>query len=168
HLPTGVLHFWRHCAGVAGYVGDLRDGSFWFSRHNSDTPTGVIDRETAIAVLRDTPVHPVLDTSWVSRPIALYELVPNGRWRRGHTVVIGDAAHALSPAAGRGATSAIEDAIILAKHLREHAYRVPAALKSFTASRRLIAHAAYRPTPGQRPVSVAAHELNLTGDSNGR
>ncbi|MGB8996926.1 MAG: NAD(P)/FAD-dependent oxidoreductase, partial [Pseudonocardiaceae bacterium] len=110
HLPTGVLHFWRHSEGVAGYVGDLRDGSFWFSRHNSDTPTDVIDQETAIAVLRDTPVHAVLDTSWVSRSIALYALAPKGRWHRGHTVVIGDAAHALSPAAGRGATSAIEDA----------------------------------------------------------
>jgi 2-polyprenyl-6-methoxyphenol hydroxylase-like FAD-dependent oxidoreductase len=25
HVPTGVLHFWRHSGGVAGYVGDLRD-----------------------------------------------------------------------------------------------------------------------------------------------
>lgn len=165
HLPTGVLHFWRHSEGVAGYVGDLRDGSFWFSRHNSDTPTGVIDQETAIAALRDTPVHAVLDTSWVSRSIALYELAPEGRWHRGRTVVIGDAAHALSPAAGRGATSAIEDAIILAKDLRERAYCVPEALKSFTASRRPIAKATYRPTPGQRPVSVTAHELDLTGHS---
>jgi len=165
HLPTGVLHFWRHSEGVAGYVGDLRDGSFWFSRHNSDTPTDVIDQESAIAALRATPVQAVLDTSWMSRSIALYELAPTGRWHRGHTVVIGDAAHALSPAAGRGATSAIEDAIILAKHLRECAYYVPEALKFFTARRRRIAKAAYRPTPGQRPVSVTAHELDLTGDS---
>jgi salicylate hydroxylase len=165
HLPTGVLHFWRHSEGVAGYVGDLRDGSFWFNRHNSDTPADVIDREAAIAALRNTPVHAVLDASWVSRSIALYDLTPEGRWHRGHTVVIGDAAHALSPAAGRGATSAIEDAIILAKHLRERAYCVPEALKSFTAGRRPIANAAYRPTPGQRPISVTAGELDLTGDS---
>ncbi len=120
------------------------------SRRNSDTPTDVIDHETAIATLRATPVQAVLDTSWVSRQIALYELVPEGPWHRGHTVVIGDAAHALSPAAGRGATSAIEDAIILVKHLRERACCVPEALESFTASRRPIARAAYRPTPGQR------------------
>jgi salicylate hydroxylase len=163
-LPTGVLHFWRHFEGVVGYVGDLRDGSFWFSRHDSDTPTDVIEQETAIAVLRDTPVQSVLDTSWVSRPIALYELAPKGTWHRGHTVVIGDAAHALSPAAGRGATSAIEDAILLATHLRECVGRVPEALESFTARRRPIAKAGYRPTPGQRPVSVTAHELDLTGD----
>jgi len=163
-LPPGVLHFWRHCQGVAGYVGDLQDGSFWFSRHNSDTPTDVLNRDIALMALRDTPVHVVLDTSWVSRSIALYDLVPTGTWHRGHTVVIGDAAHALSPAAGRGATSAIEDAIILAKHLRERAYCVPEALRSFTASRRPIAKAAYRPTPGRPPVSVTAGDLNLTGE----
>ena len=97
-------------------------------------------------------MHEVLDTSsWVSSPIALYELDPSGIWHRNHTVLIGDAAHALSPAAGRGATSAIEDAIILAKNLRDHAYRIREALESFTADRRPIALATYRPTPVSDP-----------------
>ncbi|WP_342216221.1 FAD-dependent monooxygenase, partial [Nocardia abscessus] len=43
---------------------------------------------------------------------------PEGNWHNADTVLIGDAAHAVSPAAGRGATSAIEDAIVLAKTLR--------------------------------------------------
>jgi hypothetical protein len=121
----------------------------------------------AITASRDTPIHTVLDTSWVSRSIALYELTPAGAWQRGHTVVIGDASHAVSSAAGRGATSAIEDAIVFAKHLRERAYCVPEALNSFTGSRRPIAKAAYLPSPGQRPVSVTAYELNVTGDRIG-
>ncbi|WP_281181850.1 FAD-dependent monooxygenase [Nocardia vaccinii] len=41
-------------------------------------------------------------------------MVPEGAWRRGRIVIIGDAAHAVSPAAGRGSTSAIEDALVLA------------------------------------------------------
>ncbi|HJT03041.1 MAG TPA: NAD(P)/FAD-dependent oxidoreductase [Tepidiformaceae bacterium] len=162
-LPTGVLHFWRHHGGVVGYVADSRDGSFWFSRYNSDTPTLTVDLRTMTAPLRDTPVHEVLDTSsWVSGPIALYDLDPNGIWHQEHTVLIGDAAHALSPAAGRGATSAIEDAIILAKNLRQHAYRVRAALECFTANRRPIALATYRPVPGQRRVAISAEQLDLT------
>jgi salicylate hydroxylase len=160
-LATGVLHFWSHLKGVAGCVTNPRDGSFWFARHNSDTPADVIGQETAIAELRDTPVHAVLNTSQISRPIALYELAPEGIWHQGGTVVIGDAAHALSPAAGRGATSAIEDAIVLARHLRQRAFRVSEALETFAAERRPIARAAYRPMPGQRPVSVTADQLNL-------
>jgi 2-polyprenyl-6-methoxyphenol hydroxylase-like FAD-dependent oxidoreductase len=169
-LPTGVLHFWRHHNGVVGYVADARDGSFWFSRYNSDSPSLRVDLHTMTAALRDTPVREILDAScWASNPIALYELDPNGRWHRDHTVLIGDAAHALSPAAGRGATSAIEDAVILARHLREHAYRVGEALESFTTNRRPIALATYQPTHGQRPATISAHELNLTaGRSQGQ
>ncbi|GAA3047798.1 FAD-dependent monooxygenase [Pseudonocardia yunnanensis] len=161
-LPTGVLHFWRHRNGVAGYVGDARDGSFWFCRHQSDSPTATIELPTMIAPLRDTPVHSVLDSSSVSRPIALYDLDPTDVWHRGHTVVIGDAAHALSPAAGRGATSSIEDAIILARYLRQSQFAVRQALESFTSNRRPVALAAYRPSPGQRPIAATAEDLDLT------
>ncbi len=38
-------------------------------------------------------------------------------WHRGRMIIIGDAAHAVSPAAGQGASQAIEDALVLAKCL---------------------------------------------------
>jgi FAD-dependent urate hydroxylase len=40
-------------------------------------------------------------------------------WRRGPMVVIGDAAHAPSPTSGQGASMAAEDAVVLAKCLRD-------------------------------------------------
>jgi 2-polyprenyl-6-methoxyphenol hydroxylase-like FAD-dependent oxidoreductase len=40
-------------------------------------------------------------------------------WRSGRTLVIGDAAHAASPATGQGASMALEDAVVLAKSLRD-------------------------------------------------
>jgi salicylate hydroxylase len=166
-LPTNILHFWRHPDGVVGYVGDSRDGSFWFSRHHSASPTDPTDQHTALAPLRDTPVRAVLDAAWLSRPIALYELAPEGTWHRDHTILIGDAAHAMSPAAGRGATSTIEDAIILAKHVREHGDRVPEALAAFIDQRRPIARAAHRPSPGRPPVAATAEELELKGRAVG-
>lgn len=113
-----MLHFWRHHQGVAGYVGGTRDGSFWFCRHHSDDPAAAIDLPTMTAPLRNTPVRQVLDDSWVSPPIGLYQLDPSGIWHKRHTVLIGDAAHVLSPAVGRGATAAIEDAILPAKHCK--------------------------------------------------
>ena len=167
-LPTNVFHAWRHPHGVVGYVADSRDGSFWFSRHDSDSPTDVVDQHIALTPLRATPVHAVLNSSWVSRPIALYAVAPEGTWHRDHTIIIGDAAHAMSPATGRGATSTIEDAIILAKHIREHAFHIPEALESFTTHRRPIAHAAYRHTPGQPPKAATADELELKGHGAAR
>lgn len=41
------------------------------------------------------------------------------RWHRGRVVAIGDAVHATSPSAGQGASLALEDAITLARALRD-------------------------------------------------
>ncbi|HEY4460516.1 MAG TPA: FAD-dependent oxidoreductase [Pseudonocardiaceae bacterium] len=40
-------------------------------------------------------------------------------WRTDRMIIIGDAAHAASPATGQGASMAIEDAVVLAKALRD-------------------------------------------------
>jgi 2-polyprenyl-6-methoxyphenol hydroxylase-like FAD-dependent oxidoreductase len=56
-------------------------------------------------------------------------------WHRGRMVVIGDAAHAVSPASGQGASQAIEDAVVLAKCLRD-APGVEAAFAAYERIRR--------------------------------
>jgi 2-polyprenyl-6-methoxyphenol hydroxylase-like FAD-dependent oxidoreductase len=61
------------------------------------------------------------------------ELVP--RWQRGRLVILGDAAHAASPATGQGASMAAEDAVVLAKHVRDRA-AVELALEAFVAERK--------------------------------
>ena len=50
-------------------------------------------------------------------PVHDMPAVPN--WHRGPMVLVGDAAHATSPSSGQGASLAIEDAIVLAKCLRD-------------------------------------------------
>jgi FAD-dependent urate hydroxylase len=56
-------------------------------------------------------------------------------WQRGRVVLLGDAAHAVSPSSGQGASQALEDAIVLAKCLRDVA-PVEAALARYEALRR--------------------------------
>ncbi|MGH7629299.1 MAG: FAD-dependent monooxygenase [Gemmatimonadales bacterium] len=62
---------------------------------------GLIDRTDEIVA---TPTHdmPSLPT-----------------WHRGRVALLGDAAHAVSPSAGQGASMAIEDAMVMAKCLRD-------------------------------------------------
>ncbi|MGW6913333.1 FAD-dependent oxidoreductase [Kitasatospora sp. NPDC054939] len=80
------------------------------------------------------------------------------RWRSRRVVLIGDAAHAASPATGQGASMALEDALVLAKALRdaptadalaryEH-HRRPRAEQNMATSARLTAG---RPQTGSRP-----------------
>lgn len=56
-------------------------------------------------------------------------------WHRGRVVLLGDAAHAVSPSTGQGASLALEDAIVLAKCLRDIA-PVESALTRYESLRR--------------------------------
>lgn len=49
----------------------------------------------------------------------LYEMPPIPKWHEGPVCLVGDAAHATTPHVGQGASMAMEDAIVLAKCLRD-------------------------------------------------
>jgi FAD-dependent urate hydroxylase len=69
-------------------------------------------------------------------PMAAIHAVPHlPVWHRDRMMVIGDAAHAPSPTSGQGAALSIEDAVMLAKSLRDQS-SVEAAFASFEAERR--------------------------------
>jgi FAD-dependent urate hydroxylase len=67
---------------------------------------------------------------------ATYDMPVVRRWHNGQNmIIIGDAAHATAPSAGQGASMALEDAVILAKCLRD-CPGTPAAFATFEALRR--------------------------------
>ena len=49
----------------------------------------------------------------------IYDMLTQPAWHRGRAVLIGDAIHAVSPNAGQGASLALEDAMVLAKCMRD-------------------------------------------------
>jgi 2-polyprenyl-6-methoxyphenol hydroxylase-like FAD-dependent oxidoreductase len=85
------------------------------------------DRSRAAEIVRATR-GPILISNQYQMP-----RVPN--WHHGRMVIIGDAAHAVSPSTGQGVSLAAEDAVALARQLRD-ADQVPAALASYQAERR--------------------------------
>ena len=64
-----------------------------------------------------------------------YDIPTLPTWHNDSMVVIGDAAHAASPSTAQGASMALEDAVVLAQCLRDHA-RVPDALDVYENLRR--------------------------------
>ena len=64
---------------------------------------------------------------------ATHDLPSVPRWHRGAMIVIGDAAHATAPSSGQGASMAIEDAVVLARCLRD----LPETARAFAAYERL-------------------------------
>jgi 2-polyprenyl-6-methoxyphenol hydroxylase-like FAD-dependent oxidoreductase len=50
----------------------------------------------------------------------IYDLIAGSAWHKGSVVLVGDAIHATSPNAGQGASLALEDALVLARCIRDH------------------------------------------------
>jgi 2-polyprenyl-6-methoxyphenol hydroxylase-like FAD-dependent oxidoreductase len=85
------------------------------------------DRTDAVDIINATPGELA---KW---PTYDYPTVPN--WHRDRMMIIGDAAHAVSPASGQGASMAIEDSVVLAKSLRDVS-DLGAALRTYESARR--------------------------------
>ena len=85
------------------------------------------DRSPALALVDATP-HAL--RGWTTHDVPAVR-----RWHDGqHVVLVGDAAHATSPAAGQGSSLALEDAVVLARCLRD--LPVPEALAAYERARR--------------------------------
>ncbi|MEU6994890.1 FAD-dependent monooxygenase [Streptomyces sp. NPDC046465] len=125
------LRFVRSRKGFFGYTTSGRREVWWFA----NLPWGAEPSRRELAAMgRDMLTDRLLDTfaeapSFVADVIRathtdLYALpthdlptVPT--WRRGSMVLVGDAAHATTPTSGQGSSMALEDAVILAKCLRD-------------------------------------------------
>ncbi|HZB08259.1 MAG TPA: FAD-dependent monooxygenase [Rubrobacter sp.] len=83
------------------------------------------DDSPAVEIIRSTPGKLA---GW-----ATYDLPSVPTWYGGSLIIIGDAAHATAPSSGQGASMAIEDAVVLARCLRD----LPDTGQAFAAYERL-------------------------------
>jgi len=93
-----------------------------------------------------------------------YDLPTVRRWHTDTMVLVGDAAHAASPAAGQGASMTIEDSVVLAKCLRDIP-SFPEAFRTYERLRRprveqMVAMAAAQDPADQRERPQVARATN--------
>src|SRR5262249_56877915 len=67
----------------------------------------------------EAPARDIVNASNEIAAFPIYDMPAVPTWHRDSMVIIGDAAHATSPSSGQGASLAIEDAIVLAKCIRD-------------------------------------------------
>lgn len=120
----------RGSGAAFGYACSPTGETFWFARvtgpHASPediaTTTPTEWRDHLIPLLRPdtTPAAPIVTATTDQLMVTNAVDLPLGlRWNTPRALIIGDAAHAASPATGQGASMALEDAVILAKALRD-------------------------------------------------
>ena len=129
-----------------GYTVSPAGETFWFARVTGEPLSAQELAETKPAQWRDylapllsrdrTPAADIVAAT--SRELMATNAcdLPLGLcWSTPRTVLIGDAAHAASPATGQGASMALEDAVVLGKALR-CAVSIPEALAAYDSLRR--------------------------------
>jgi len=127
----GVMRMTFGLRGFFGYQVAPSGEIYWFENfQQAEEP----DRETLDAIPDDqwrqqllsmhrgdhAPIAEIIrgTTSPVGR-FPIYDMPSLPNWHKGPVCLVGDAAHATSPHVGQGASLAMEDAIVLAKCLRD-------------------------------------------------
>ncbi|WP_329004136.1 FAD-dependent monooxygenase [Kribbella sp. NBC_00709] len=130
-LDDGGGETWGH-GQLFGFA-RLIDGRFyWYGTVNQ--PAGATSEPTVFQSWHD-PIPRLVAGSEKVLQNDIYDLtLPLVPFVQGRVVLVGDAAHAMTPNLGRGACSAIEDAGALARHLQGG--ELPTALTAYDAERR--------------------------------
>lgn len=138
---NGVMRMTFGTKGFFGYQVMPWGEAYWFENHQETTEPdrgkleAVSDdewRQKLLGIHRGDhePIEEIIRSTggpigrWPS-----YEMPSLPAWHTGPVCLIGDAAHATLPSAGQGASMAMEDAIVLAKCLRD----VPGVEQAFAA-----------------------------------
>ncbi|MEU7413614.1 FAD-dependent oxidoreductase [Streptomyces sp. NPDC042638] len=127
--PDGTITMVRGSATAFGYAVSPAGEAYWFARAGGEPlPAGATAAPSAVLrgqllpLLREdaTPAAGLVDASTGTIMVTnATELPPGTAWHTGRVLLVGDSAHAASPATGQGASMALEDAVVLAKALRD-------------------------------------------------
>ncbi|MHA6622805.1 FAD-dependent oxidoreductase [Pseudonocardia sp. DLS-67] len=128
--PIDRIHFVRSTSAGSvafGFIATEREGTWWFARvigpelTPDEVSAGTTDGWSALLtdVLRAEP-GPRSIVAAAERVLVTnaYDLADVRVWHRDRALIVGDAAHAASPATGQGASMALEDAVALAEEVR--------------------------------------------------
>ncbi len=137
-IATGDGHFnahhYRHAPGMSTFVFECDPATWERARFRSLDEAATIAR-CAQVFAGTLDGHPLVSNRSVWRN---FPIVRNARWSVDNVVLLGDALHTAHFSIGSGTRLAMEDAIALAKALREHPREVRDALRAFEAARRPI------------------------------
>jgi 2-polyprenyl-6-methoxyphenol hydroxylase-like FAD-dependent oxidoreductase len=127
-----------------GYLKAEGQPVYWFNSYAADDgvdgraidPAGYARQILALHADDPSPNRAILErVESLDRCYPIYDMPKLPSWHKGRIVLIGDAAHAVGPHAGQGASMAIEDALVLAACLdAETSYA--AAFRRYEALRR--------------------------------
>lgn len=120
---TFGTNFFGYCGADNGYM--MWWANIWRKTAYSPEELAKLDDEAVKRELLEmygdfhSPIPELIKGSTRMLKLSIFDIQSLPTWHKGRIVLIGDAAHAVSPNAGQGASMALEDAMYLAKMLRD-------------------------------------------------
>lgn len=137
--PADAFEAWGD--GLRFGVFDMgRDRTYWYAVESAETPpeTPAVDRAALLDRFHSwhAPIPALIEATpeLALTRYGVFDRPPARGWARGRTVLVGDAAHPMTPDLGQGGAMALEDAVALAEALRE-GLDVHSALRRFERAR---------------------------------
>ena len=141
------LNFTLGAKGFFGYCGGGPGQMMWWSNLPRDQGKKHEDlqafswpstRQRLLEIYRGyhAPVESLINNTETPLHVNIHDIQSLPTWHRGRVLMIGDAAHAVSPNSGQGASMALEDAMYLAKLLRDSGSNFLAAIAQFERDRK--------------------------------
>lgn len=126
------FHFTFGAKGFFGYCGAENGDLMWWANLGSEKEyTREEISKVSIEALQQelmpifhdyhVPIKTIIEHMQAPIKMNVYDIQSLPTWHQGRVVLLGDAAHAVSPNSGQGASMAMEDAMTLAKLLRDSA-----------------------------------------------
>ncbi len=144
----------------------LRDATYWFATCNAPAGETNATKEFLLSLFGDWhhPIRALIEATPAIVRTDIFDRQPLARWVFGHTALLGDAAHPMTPNLGQGGCQAIEDAVVLAEALA-HCASQEQALLAYEQARLQRANAVVlasrrlgRVAQWQNPVACAARD----------
>lgn len=150
-LREGTLHSWRTAESEVLLMLHQGDGTMAGALYFPREQNRIADLASIPEVLQFFEKHfPEIGQlmsekeaeTFLKRPISTVDSVRCSRYHQGNqALVIGDAAHAVSPSLGQGCNSALEDVVVFDRLLDESAGDLAEAIAQFTSRRQADAEA---------------------------
>ncbi len=163
HLKLGNVHAWSIEDGSAVLLLHKPDGTMLGAirfPHKKNKIAGLASKEEVVKFFHENfpevgQLMPEEEAeAFCSRPVSSVLTVRCNRYHYGDSVLlIGDAAHAVSPSIGQGCNSALEDVMILDNLLDEYSDNWADAIEQFTIRRQPDAHALMELSNNSFPLS---------------